>query len=229
MTNDITLTELMGARFCHDMAGPISAVNNGLEFLREENNDMKERALELVEASAREAVIRLQFFRLAYGIAPQEGEVDIVSLKDLIKQYFSLGKMSMDWPGNHAEISGIPLSHRMGRLILNMIIIAASTLIYGGIIAIRLTKTPDGYQVSVSGSGKNIKIFPEIVSILQEDGNVPMDKRNVQVHFTKHIAKQLGVHIQVHQTDNTIELVTENKKLPIPKDDMEHRGTVNAV
>ena len=61
MTDDIKLAELLCARFSHDLAGPIGAINNGVEFLSEENSVIKEQAIDLIKTSAVQAVSRLQF------------------------------------------------------------------------------------------------------------------------------------------------------------------------
>lgn len=212
MSDELTLAELMGARFCHDLAGPISAISNGIEFLQEENEEMRVRALELVEASSQEAVFRLQFLRQAYGFVPLEGETNLSHLKTLAENFFSTSKISLDWPDQHTEASGISLGHRMGRLILNLMIITASSLIHGGTLKVRLTKLDGGKRIIVSGEGKDIKASPDIAAILGGKEK-PMDKRNVQIHFTAQLAKQLGINVQVSEQDDGLQLTAECMKM----------------
>jgi histidine phosphotransferase ChpT len=74
---DIRLSELLSARLCHELSGPIAAINNGVELLAEEYQSLEAApgtgfssdALALVGDSARRAGSRLQFYRFAYGFS----------------------------------------------------------------------------------------------------------------------------------------------------------------
>ena len=61
MVDETRLAEMLCTRLCHDLTGPIGAVNNGAEFLSEEGFDMQNEAMQLILTSAHEAVNRLQF------------------------------------------------------------------------------------------------------------------------------------------------------------------------
>jgi len=53
MTIDETrLAEMLCTRLCHDLTGPIGAVNNGAEFLSEDGFDMQHEAMQLIFTSA---------------------------------------------------------------------------------------------------------------------------------------------------------------------------------
>jgi histidine phosphotransferase ChpT len=64
---DLRVLELLAARLCHDLIGPVAAIGNGVELLAEEDPDFARDAVALVDASARTASRRLQFYRFAYG------------------------------------------------------------------------------------------------------------------------------------------------------------------
>jgi hypothetical protein len=66
---DARLLELISARLCHDLVGPVSAIGNGVELVTEFGEDMRGEALALIAQSAAEAANRLQFFRIAFGSA----------------------------------------------------------------------------------------------------------------------------------------------------------------
>jgi histidine phosphotransferase ChpT len=74
-TVDMRVLELLTARLCHELSGPITAINNGVELLAEEDPDpglwpgasFIRDAVALVSQSARCAGSRLQFYRFAYG------------------------------------------------------------------------------------------------------------------------------------------------------------------
>src|ERR1700730_16725962 len=74
-TIDLRVLELLSARLCHELSGPIAAISNGVELLAEEdpgvgsslNPAFLHDAVALVSESARRARCRLQFYRFAYG------------------------------------------------------------------------------------------------------------------------------------------------------------------
>ena len=73
---DTTLAALISSKICHDLAGQIGAINNGLELLEEENDeDTRYYALELIHNSAKAAWAQLDFNRLAFGVSSGLGAV----------------------------------------------------------------------------------------------------------------------------------------------------------
>ncbi len=71
MTHPIELRvlELLAARLCHDLIGPVSAIGNGVELLGEDDPDFVRDAVALVGDSARKANRSLQFYRFLYGFS----------------------------------------------------------------------------------------------------------------------------------------------------------------
>ncbi|MGC2413841.1 MAG: hypothetical protein WA459_14230, partial [Stellaceae bacterium] len=64
---DLRVVELIAARLCHDLIGPISAISNGVELLTDDEPDFAREAARLVGDSARKAIRSLQFYRFAYA------------------------------------------------------------------------------------------------------------------------------------------------------------------
>ena len=68
MTDDLDLASLLASRLCHDVVGPVGAIQNGLELIAEDKS-MTEMAMALIQKSAAQASAKLQFARTAYGAA----------------------------------------------------------------------------------------------------------------------------------------------------------------
>ena len=68
-TLDLRIFELLTARLCHDLVGPVGAAGNGAELLRELGAEEAGDAVELIAESASKAADRLRFYRVAYGLA----------------------------------------------------------------------------------------------------------------------------------------------------------------
>src|SRR3546814_5580031 len=56
---DLRILELVCSRLCHDLVGPVGAVNNGIELLEEFDPSMADDVLPLLRNSARQAWRRL--------------------------------------------------------------------------------------------------------------------------------------------------------------------------
>jgi len=70
---DLRITELLAARLCHELIGPITAAGTGVELLLERDQNLAPDALALVAESTRRASSRLQFYRFAYGFGGEGG------------------------------------------------------------------------------------------------------------------------------------------------------------
>ena len=98
MQMDLRVAQLLSSRLCHDLVGPIGAVNTGLELLQEGFDD-DEKALGLVADSAGEASRRLTFFRGAFGFgAGDKGEATLNEARKLALGLLASGKVALDWP-----------------------------------------------------------------------------------------------------------------------------------
>ena len=64
---DLRVVELLAARLCHDLIGPVSAISNGAELLADEEPEFAREAAALVGDSAKKALRNLQFYRFTYA------------------------------------------------------------------------------------------------------------------------------------------------------------------
>ncbi len=71
---DLELAALISSKICHDVIGPVSAINNGLEIFDEEDDaQSKNYALDVIRNVTETASARLQFARFAFGAAGSAG------------------------------------------------------------------------------------------------------------------------------------------------------------
>jgi histidine phosphotransferase ChpT len=196
MINELRMAELLCARLCHDLTGPIGAVNNGAEFLAEEGFNMQNQAVELIVSSAFSAVTRLQYYRLAYGAVKEGGEADLSDKQKLAVDFFADSKVTLDWPDSHTEAAGVSVSLKMVRLLYNLIIVASSSLVRGGTISVRLGQEDGGAGskwVAVNAQGAGLKWDVQADKMLSGDfTNSDLDPKNVQLGLTKRFADDLG-------------------------------------
>jgi len=199
MIDDLQMAELLCTRLCHDLTGPIGAVHNGAEFLAEDGFNLQSQAVELITSSVFSAVSRLQFYRMAYGVVRDHGEANLSDRQKLVTDFFAGSKVTLDWPDNHADASGVSISVKMSRLILNLVIVASGALIRGGTITVRIQEADGRKQVTVGADGAGLKWDAETDKILSGETESPaLNPKNVQVYLTKRFVDDLKAMLTCH-------------------------------
>lgn len=177
MVNNLKTLELMSARMFHDLAGPVGAINNSLEFFEnpEEDHSIREKALEIIKSSSDEAILRLKYFRQAYGPINEE-DVAITDLMPVIEEFISRNKIQLICKDNKAIISC-----HVAKVLLNLGIIGLNCMIYGGDLEI----IPGASQTEIKFTGKNLILHDHTISLLQGDLSfVTLNSSNIQVYYT---------------------------------------------
>jgi histidine phosphotransferase ChpT len=133
---------LISSRICHDLASPISAIQNGLELL-ELMGMQQGPELDLLKDSVKSATQRVEFFRLAYGQASADVMISSSEVMRILDGTLGNGRTKVDW-----DISGdIPReSAKRSFLVLQCL---DKVLPLGG--DIRITANGDAWQFSAKG------------------------------------------------------------------------------
>jgi histidine phosphotransferase ChpT len=210
--DDIKICELLQAKFCHDMAGTLSAINNSVEFLSASNSNLREKANNLIQVSAAESVAKLQFYRMAYGNTTDVGEANLAELRSIINNFASYTKASIVWPDSNLHKPSSPITHRLAKIILNLIPIIIDSLIYGGTINIDRTLASNGNsQISLNARGKkclledkyiNVMLNPEIsISELSVD--------NIQEHLIARLIRICNAKLCINKAEEGAEIIIQ--------------------
>jgi histidine phosphotransferase ChpT len=189
---DMRILELLTARLCHELSGPIAAINNGVELLAEEdpgvgslaNPAFLSEAVTLVSDSARRARSRLQFYRFVYGFtsgsaiagpAPHEIAVGLFAESRIATDYAeSIRVLSPDWQ----------------KLACNMLSVGAAALPRGGRLILTdapLTVEALGDSAALSADAREALVLAVPIAALTA--------RTVQPYFTGLLAKALETSI----------------------------------
>ncbi|AZL15949.1 histidine phosphotransferase family protein [Rickettsiales endosymbiont of Stachyamoeba lipophora] len=190
MITDFEMGEILQSKFFHDMAGPVGAINNGVEFLGENRSEVQKKAIELMTISAQEAVTRMQYYKFAYGYLPINLEASIDKTIKVVTDYFYKNKIRFNWNG--LETSNIKINNKVVKLLLNTIYIAAAAMIYGGEISVKLgfDKATNNLKFEVIGSSASgIKLDRDMISLLVENNTLPINSKNVQFFYFKRFAE----------------------------------------
>jgi histidine phosphotransferase ChpT len=210
ITADLRIAELLCTRLNHDVTGPVGAISNGVELLTDKEFDMEDQAVDLIVSSAKEAVARLVFYRMAYGRVKDSGEADLTSRRKVVSDYFSHTKVQLDWPDHHTDAAMASVSVNMSRLLFNMLILSASTLIRGGVLSVRVKEENGVRNMTTIASSDTIRWDEELSPAL--DGKVSVEElsaKNVQAYLTYRLAEELGVGLEFREKEGTFEIIAK--------------------
>src|SRR5262245_14012335 len=95
--DELRFAELLCSRLCHDLVSPIGAINNGVELLEEFGGGGSDEAMGLIASSGRQAARRLQFYRVAFGLAGSQVVQSVGDVRSLLTGMLEGGKVTLEW------------------------------------------------------------------------------------------------------------------------------------
>ncbi len=197
----MALAELMTTKYCHDLAGPLGAISNGVEFIKEGDESMQEQSVELLEISAKEAVERLLFFRQAFGATNKNIDVEMNHIIEVCSNYFKQKQIDVSWEIDelfsalHGEVR-----HQLVKMLLNVMMAASNLVVYGAKMYVEIKVVQEQQSVLVRLEHEKLKDDPVVEGVLCNLPHVPeMDSRNVQIFFTQCLIEEFGMQAKVSQ------------------------------
>lgn len=198
----LDLAALLCSKVCHDVISPVGAIVNGLEVL-DENSDAEtqEFALALIRKSAQQASARLQFARLAFGAAGSAGAaIDLGDAEQVSKAFLQDDRVQVVW-----EVPRLLLAKNKVKLLLNMLVIANSSIVRGGTITVGLTDSADKTSITVTARGQNSRLpahSPMLLAGKSETGSI--DPHSIQAHYTGLVARACGMDLEIGHEGDTL-------------------------
>ena len=201
----LDLGALLCSRVCHDVISPVGAIVNGLEVLADEKDEgMRDFAYDLIRKSAVTASARLQFARLAFGAAGSAGSaIDLGDAEQVARGIFNDDKTRLDW-----QAPRLLLPKNQVKLILNLLVIAQSTIPRGGVVSLALSGEGDGLQVQVGAHGPAARIPPALPLLLRgESESGSIDSHSIQPYYTGLVAQAAGLSVSASLSGDTVTLI----------------------
>jgi histidine phosphotransferase ChpT len=181
---DTRVSALLCARLCHELSGPVAAINNGTELLADEDLDFAHDAVELIGVSARQAADRLHFYRFAYGFSGAAA-VAGVQPQDLAARLFGGSRISCEY-GDTAAV--MPLEWQ--KLACNLLLVGAEALPRGG----RLVLANSILEIEAVGEAPALS--PETLAALMLVTPIDaLNSRTIQAYFAGVLAASLGYRL----------------------------------
>jgi histidine phosphotransferase ChpT len=190
MIGSLHLAELLCSRLCHDLSGLLGSLVGVLEIAREEQAESE--ALTVAEDTAVELAQRLRLLRAAWG---QDSEpVDMAQLLTFADGLFASRRLRLDLFGMEPDVEFAPGT---GRLLLNILLLAAESLPGGGLIA--LSGSPAS-NVLVTIDGPRAawpRGFGACLTEETEGWETGMTARHLQAPLTALIAREHGIRLSM--------------------------------
>ncbi len=137
------LAELIVARLCHDLSGPIGPLAGMLE-LALEDPDAAEEALAVMQETAAGLIARIRLLRSAW--TGDCGAMDSAAIGVLVTNALARKQVTIDLSGLAAQ----PIPPATARLLLNVLMLGTESLPGGGTLA--CAGAPDGdIVISIAG------------------------------------------------------------------------------
>ncbi|WP_425405757.1 histidine phosphotransferase family protein [Hwanghaeella sp.] len=195
------IAEMLMSRMAHELAGPVGAIANGVEFMQEVEEGATD-AIDLIADSARRAAGRLQFYRLAYGGAGRSTSDETVIL-EAARGFVDEGGVVLTWPSG----SAVDLIERPGgaKLLLVAVEIARGALLRGG--TVEVDALPG--MIQVAATGPKPTLAEEIRANFTGSGgvdDVEVTARSVHCLYARLLAAEAGVRLALAQDGEQIRL-----------------------
>lgn len=179
--------EALGARVCHDLAGPVGTLAGAVELLAEADGRDGE-ALDEAGRTARELTARLRLLRAAWG--GECGALDRGDIADLLPGLAASGRVRVDLSGLRRRYPG-----PFARVLLNLLLLAVEAVPRGGAVA--LTDAPCG-GVLARIEGPRAGWPPALAPLLARDDPAPLavpEPRDMQAPLLVALARRAGVRL----------------------------------
>jgi histidine phosphotransferase ChpT len=207
----LKLAELVSARVCQSLIGPIGAVVNGLELLREAPNGSATAATHTqLDRDCTRIVDRLRFFRLAYGCDDDDVPVALDDLKEMAAAFFAETHIDLDWPVPPMRPADptAGLDRTAARVLLNGLLVIAECLGMRGRIGVRSTGGDPGVpaEFQVIGAGDLLPMSAAKCRTLQNDVRIAyLDEETIHPYLAGQMARHGGIGFTVAVSPTQIE------------------------
>ena len=209
---DIREAQLLCSRLCHDLVGPVGAVNAGLELFEE--MDGGGDALAMVGRSAKQMGPRLGFYRMAFGLGGTDTAV-MGQARKLTSEFMREGKVDLDWPADDLDQGLFPTN--ACKLVLSMVLIGIECLPRGGSLAIRVAVLSEGFGAAVTATGDRAGIKEGTQRAMAKGVTFDdLNAHNIHARWAALLAESLGSAIEV--TGEAADRVNLAVVLPGPLD-----------
>jgi histidine phosphotransferase ChpT len=202
-TVDRRIAELLCSRICHELVAGIAAINNGVELISEIDSSMLDETMGLIGSSARQASVKVQYYRMAYGFAGHDALSGMSDVAGLIEGLLeSETRFTLKLQDNPP-----PLEAGWGKLLLNLCVLGMDCLPRGGAIAPAVTAGDGRTEIAVIGQGEEARLSDRHRDILTRAvAPSEVTALNVHAYYTSALANDIGGGLDIDLGNGAVSL-----------------------
>lgn len=189
----LRVLELMASRLCHDLISPVSAINNGVELAEDLGDEGQAEAWDLIASSARQASLRLQCLRLAYGAAGSGDNIALSEIRRVFTDWLGEGRTRLEWPDSALSLND-EAPAGFAKVVLNALILAAESNAHNAVIS---TNTAGDREFEICLRGESVALREGAREALEGTLDVQaLDPRSIHAYITGQFARHYNVDLQ---------------------------------
>ncbi len=196
MSDQLRLSQLVCSRLCHDLVGAAGAVNAGLEILAE-MGALDDSAMNLARKSGQELTRRMAFYRVAFGAGGAGANgAEVAALRTLAADFLDGTNARLEWPDFGDGVRDVnPI---MGKLLLNLILIASECLPRGGTVNVQIADVDGGVGLAISAVGDDAGLREDLAEGLTPGKELTaLDSRSIHSYLTQLLVLEVGCELEV--------------------------------
>jgi len=200
--SDLDLAALVASRICHDVVGPVGAIFNGLEVLEDDDDEqVKQYAMDVIRRNTKAAWARLEFARLAYGAAGSSGtEIPVNKLQELGNAILE-EKHKTNWT---SDLDFLPKGY--AKLLLNLLVVSVATVPRGGQIDVVISGDLARPTLSLTSNGDGARCPERVPAILKGEHEGEIDALVIQPYFTHRLLADDKLTIEIETSKNQVKI-----------------------
>jgi histidine phosphotransferase ChpT len=189
MQHNLTLTQLMAAKICHDLAAPLGALSLSYEMVEDSlPKAMDEETQAIFKSSLTRLTHKLNNLRALLSSGP--GMPTLAEVANLTRDYAKAHNVTLNFP----PMCDIPTGDAC-RLVLGLMCIAVESLLRGGQVALHV----DGH-LTIDVSGPLTQLKPGYREALQGQTTFEaLNARTVLPYYLHTLAHQNNASIQYNE------------------------------
>jgi histidine phosphotransferase ChpT len=207
MIDNTQTAALIASRICHDMVEPMSAIIQGLEMMKGEQNKVSADALSLLDHGVGKIWAKLEFYRFAIGGAVAAGDSQLEEGREVAFKLYSALKPELVW-----SAPAVAMSRPAVRVVLNLLFIANETLARGG--SVEITGEAGAVRIVASGPRASLRA-PTAAALRGEPLEGGLNGHTIQPAFTCLLARSAGVAIDIIEGEERVEFVARSESFTI--------------
>jgi histidine phosphotransferase ChpT len=202
---DIEFVNQLATKLCHELTGPIGAVNQGLESYEADIAKIVDPSLMLTKTTAKTAQDRVLFFRIAYGVAKSEANISLMSVHNIANNYLS--DFDMQLKLDPTEVSKVVFNTYGIKIFLCLIWLCSKVLWKGGEVSLKVSEESGKKKIIISC--KSEKISPEMLKldVLEGRKRTISDTPEAHSYYTRRLLDDIGAELRVDATSEKLEFI----------------------